>query len=255
MAENIKRRLATARLAVAFVVAGSIAGAAWAQADPPTAHSSAADYFIKKNSVNSDSIVDGSLHLQDFHKGEVASFKQFLKLDSAFTRFHKAVPQTYLKIDSTGYVKQSDLNGYIKQSDLNGYIKLSDADGRYRKASEPVVLGDGSVFTGDGIVANQLIGLLNVPSLVNVEGVSGKVRITNTSGGDLLHTECKSTSPEPSQVPAGTLKAGSFLECASDGSTSSMQFFTGDGRVATLSFSSIPAAGGALDTVQILIGL
>ena len=52
MAEKVKRRVAAARLAVAFVAAGTIAGATWAQAGPPpTAESSAADIFAKLGDI------------------------------------------------------------------------------------------------------------------------------------------------------------------------------------------------------------
>lgn len=260
MAENMKRRVAAARLAVAFVAAGAIAGAsAWAQASPPPkAQSSAYDAF-QKIKLTGKNIVDGSLYLQDFHRGQVASFKQFVKLDKAFNDFHKYAQRNYMteKQADARYVK-IDSTDYIKRSDLNGYIKMSEADQRYRQLSQPVVLGDGSVFTGDGMVGNQLIGLLDVPGFLKVEGVSQKVRITNMSSEDMQHSAC--TDAQGSTIPPGTLKPGSFIECDAGGRsgfTQTMQLFTGGVKpaVATLNFTSMAVSGGAQDTVQILVGL
>ena len=96
MAENVKRRVAAARLAVAFVAATTIAGAAaWAQAGPPpVAQSSASDIFaklgdIKGEYVDSGNIDDGSLLYKDFQKGQIPSFKVFDKLDESFVKLRK----------------------------------------------------------------------------------------------------------------------------------------------------------------------
>jgi hypothetical protein len=257
MAETVKRRVAAARLAVAFVAAGAIAGAtAWAEAGPPppTAQSSAADIFAKIK-IDSSNVENGSLLYQDFKKAQVPSFKMWDKLDQSFFKFKKAKNHDISVIKG----ELGSVNGDIStiKGELGGYMKLSDADARYIKQGD-AILGDGSVFTGDGFVANQLVGLLDVPGLINVQGIGSKIRITNTSGGDLQHTAC--VSPQGGTLAAGTLQDGGFIECdAKGGLAQSMQFFTGGVKptVATINFSSIDlgGSGGAQDTVQILVGL
>jgi hypothetical protein len=249
MAEKITRRVKAARLAIAFVAAGSIAGAAWAQAGrPPMAESSAFDAFLK---INSQNIVDGSLKLQDFHRGEVPSFKQFVKLQRSDTKFKKATNTSLATIK--GEVDS------IKGELVSGYLKTTDADARYLKVSDDVVRGDGSVFTASQLVDTQaqtFTPFVSVPNMFTVDAMGPTIRITNTSGGDLGHSSCVNGQGQP--IPAGTLPAGQHLDCVAGGSTESIQFFSW-GAVsasATISFSSVPGAGStAQDTVQILIGL
>src|SRR6188472_100966 len=148
MAESVKRRVAAARLAVAFVAAGTIAGAtAWAQAGPPpTAQSSASDIFAKLGDIkiNSSNIIDGSLKLQDFHRGEVAAFDAFSKYKKATNQYKKATNATL------GHIKGElgDVNGDIStiKGELGSYVKTTDADARYIKMND-AIMGDGSVFT------------------------------------------------------------------------------------------------------------
>src|SRR6478735_6760332 len=116
MAESVKRRVAAARLAVAFVAAGTIAGAtAWAQAGPPpTAQSSASDIFakigdIKGEFVDSANVENGSLLFKDFKTGQVPSLGQFAKLDQSFFKYKKAVNN--FKYDIKGEL--GDVNGDI----------------------------------------------------------------------------------------------------------------------------------------------
>jgi hypothetical protein len=247
MAESVKRRVAAARLAVAFVAAGTIAGAtAWAQASPPppTAKASAFDAFLKIKSTN---VVNGSLLYQDFAKGQVPSFNMFEKLDKSFTRFSKGFDNTYKPQFPEIKGELNTVNGDLNtiKGELGSFVKTGDA-----------IMGDGSVFTGDGLVSNQLIGLLDVPNLVSVQGIGQKIRITNTSNGDLQHTAC--TDPQGGVIPPGTLVPTGFIECdATGGMTQSMQLFTGGVKptVATVSFSSINLPSGSQDIVQILVGL
>src|SRR6478672_9239097 len=185
MAESVKRRVADARLAVAFVAAGTIAGAtAWAQASPPpTAQSSASDIFAKIGDIKGEQIADHSLKYEDFVKGQVPSFKMFEKLNESFYRYKKA--NNAFKYDVNG-----DLNTI--KGELPSYIKMSDADARYIKMND-AIMGDGSVFTASkAFAANSLIGLLNVPNLVSVDALAGGggVQITNIGGNDLTHSDC-----------------------------------------------------------------
>jgi len=244
MAESVKRRVAAARLAVAFVAAGTIAGAtAWAQASPPpTAQSS--DIFAKLGDIKSAQIQDHSLKYVDFAKGQVPSFNMFDKLSTSFEKFKKA--DSAYKAVVKGEL--GNVNGDINtiKGELGTFVKQTDA----------VVRGDGSVFTGDGVVSNQLIGLLDVPGLVSIQGIGQKIRITNTSNGDLQHTAC--TDPNGGVLPPGTLAPTGFIECdAKGGMTQSMQLFTGGVKptVSTVSFSSIDLPSGSQDIVQILVGL
>jgi hypothetical protein len=247
MAESVKRRVAAARLAVAFVAAGTIAGAtAWAQASPPppTAQSSAVDAFLKIGDIKSSQIADHSLKYIDFAKGQVPSFAQFEKLNDSFFKYKKAVNN--FKYDVNG-----DLNTI--KGELPAFIKMSDADARYIKMHD-AIMGDGSVFTATkAFSANSLIGLLNVPNLVNVEALAGGggVQITNVGGNDLTHSDCM--LPAGGQSGAGTLKPGESLSCATGQHTETMQLIGGSGgsEVVTLNFTKI---SGNI-TVQILVGL
>jgi hypothetical protein len=257
MAENVKRRVAAARMAVAFVAAGTIAGAtAWAQAGPPpTADSSALNAYLKLK-LDSSNIKNGSLLFADFIKGEVASGKQFKKLDSSVDSFKKAVKTRFSSIKGEiGDIKSQI--GDIK-SQLGSYIKGEAADARYIKLSDAVIRGDGSVFTDTASLgATSQERVFSIAGLVDVDAVNGPsphMLIANTSGGTLTHSDCGANSP------AGTIAPGGTLMCDVGTDTTTMQLFTGGATpiVATLSFSSFTPPSGGQNTQfvsQILIGL
>jgi hypothetical protein len=258
MAENVKRRVAAARLAVAFVAAGTIAGAAaWAQAaPPPTAQSSASDIFakigdIKGEFVDSSNIENGSLLYKDFKKAQVPSFGQFDKLDESFIKYKKATNNFKYDVKN----ELGDVNGDIGtiKGELGSYIKMSDADSRYIKMND-AIMGDGSVFTATkAFSANSLIGLLNVANLIKVDALAGGggVLITNIGGDDLDYSSC--TPPAGGPPTPGTLKPGESVSCATGQHTEAMQLINGSGgsQVVTLNFTKI---SGNI-TVQILVGL
>ena len=245
MAESVKRRVAAARLAVAFVAAGTIAGAtAWAQASPPppTAQSSAVDAFQKHLKLTGADIIDGSLFYKDMKAGEVVSGDAFIKFKKAELNSKKAVNGDLKTIKG----ELNGLNGDLStiKGELGGFVKTGDA-----------IMGDGSVFTASKpFSANSLIGMLDVPNLVSVDALAGGggVLITNNGGGDLTHSSCTPLPGQPA-VGAGTLKPGETLSCATGEHTDVMQFIGGVGgaQVMTLNFTKI--LGNM--TVQVLIGL
>jgi hypothetical protein len=252
MAESVKRRVAAARLAVAFVAAGSIAGAtAWAQAGPPpTAQSSASDIFAKVK-LDSSNIKNGSLLYQDFKPQQVLSTDAFFKYKKADTSFKKAVNGDLTTIKGELGSVNGDLNAI--KGELPSFIKMNDADARYIKMSDAVVRGDGSVFTASkAFLPNDPVSLLSVPSLVSVDAVpgGGQVKITNISGNDLSHSACKDLPGKP-DIGAGTLNPGESVSCATDDHTEPIQMIGGGSEVVTLNFTKI----GPQITVQILIGL
>lgn len=251
MAERVKRRVAAARLAVAFVAAGTIAGAtAWAQAGPPpTAQSSASDIFAKIGDITSQQIKDHSLKYRDFAKGQVPSFKMYEKLNQSFFKFQKA-DRAYKAQIKGDLGDLSDQVGKIK-SDLNGYVKMTDADARYLSKSTQVVLGDGSVFTATKALSQgaALATLADLSGLLKVEATDKEFKVTNLSSGPLTHTACGA------QGAAGSLAAGGSLSCTTGEEADTVQFVNGDGRVVTLNISNIATPGGSQATVQILVGL
>jgi hypothetical protein len=244
MAESVKRRVAAARLAVAFVAAGTIAGAtAWAQADPPpAAQSSASDIFAKLGDIKSSQIEDHSLRYVDFAKGQVPSFKAFDKLSTGFARYKKA--------DSAYKAQVKGELGDIK-GELPSYLKTSDADTRYIKLND-AIMGDGSVFTATQALDKGAspATLANISGLITVEATNSQFTVTNTSGGALTHTACAVGAP------GGTLAPGDSVSCATAGDQAqTVQFVNGDGHVVTLNFSNVALSNGTQATVQILIGL
>jgi hypothetical protein len=269
MAESVKRRVAAARLAVAFVAAGTIAGAsAWASASPPppTAQSSAKGTHIKKAVLyvkSSDQVADGALLFEDFKKGEVPSFE-------AFKRFEKVVFYNYKKANNSAV---SEIKGEVStvkgeigdiKSQIDGIKgEISSIKGEskdYLKVTDDVVRGDGSVFTASAAVGAQKVNVLDVPSMFTVDATGPIVTITNTSGSPLGHTSCPSAQGQT--VPAGTLDPGQSIQCDTTGGAAHTLQVTGAGpgggpHVSTLSFSLVPAvqAGSPTITVQILIGL
>jgi hypothetical protein len=253
MAERVKRRVAAARLAVAFVAAGTIAGAtAWAQAGPPpTAQSSAVDAF-KKAKLDSSNIKNGSLLFQDFKAGAVPSYKMFVKLNQSFYKFKKAI--TDYKADIKGEV--SAIKGEVSaiKGELSSYIKEATADSRYLKLSDAVVRGDGSVFNAMKVVGGQNPApLISVPSLINVDALPGEqqIDIRNISSGDLNFSECGG------RVGGGILKPGESVSCATGEHSDVMQLFDQGGGVVTLNFTSLPAvqAGARNYIIAILVGM
>src|SRR5204863_232295 len=109
MAEQVKRRVNAARIAVAFAAAGVIAGAA--------ATASGAGSELPANSVGTQQVRNDSLPWNDLKTGEVYSKDQ-----SA---------QKFLKID--------DAN--------DKFLTIKDAQSQYIKQGT-AILGDGSVRTG-----------------------------------------------------------------------------------------------------------
>jgi hypothetical protein len=254
MAENVKRRVAAARLAVAFVAAGTIAGAtAWAQAGPPPPIAEESAAYLKSPKVTGDDIVDGSLFFKDFHKNEVPSSDAFLKYKKATTTFKKAINTNISNIK--GELGDIKLNvDTIKGELVSGYLKAADADSRYIKLSDAVVRGDGSVFTDTTAVSAGPVRLLTIAGLVHVDAVFGQspeVQIFNDSGAPLNHTDCGGAGGD------GIVQPGQSFSCPADPSSKAVQLITAGGTVATLNFSALPAVqqGSMQFTTQILIGL
>lgn len=250
VAESVKRRVAAARLAVAFVAAGTIAGAtAWAQAGPPpVAHSSASDIF-KKAKFDSSNIKNGSLLFQDFKNGQVVSSK-------AFYYFRHTDGKHELEVNGDLQSIKGELGTYKPQfeairNELPSYVKMDEADNRYWKSTQPLVKGDGSVFTATGVPSAQNpVSLLSVPNLVNVDALPGgaAIKITNSSSSDISHASC--TAPAGGTVGAGTLQPGESVSCATGEHSEAFQIIAGS-QVATLNFTKIDTQV----TVQILVGM
>jgi hypothetical protein len=263
MAERVKRRVAAARLAVAFVAAGTIAGAAWAQAGPPppTAQSSAVDVFLKANTVKSENIVNGSLFFKDFHKGEVPSLEQFQKLQLTTERFKKVADRRFAEGSELTTVK-GEIDSI--KGELGTYVKSADADARYLKVSDPVVRGDGSVFSASKLITlvGKRVPVLEVPNLVTIEAENGKPTlfyVVNQTGGALTHTGCGGGGGGSiGASPPGVLQPGKFFHCPAGGEPTIVQLFGQGGNpiVITLTVSAIPTGQGAdaQYAVQILVG-
>jgi hypothetical protein len=243
MAESVKRRVAAARLAVAFVAAGTIAGAAaWAEASPPpagpAAHSSAFEAYLKIKNLTGANIRDHSLFYKDLKHGQVPSQKQFAKLRREFVHIEKVV--------------FDNQKSFVKQSDLAGYVKLDEADQRYVKLTDSVVRGDGSVFTASKVVpaAGSQEALLDVPGMFTVDAMGPTLTFTNTGSSDLLHTLC--SGGVGTDIP---IQPGKTLTCEATQESQGVQLIDGNGKVATVNFSAITFSGNVQATVQILIGL
>jgi hypothetical protein len=252
MADRVKRRVAAARLAVAFVAAGTIAGAtAWASAGPPpTAQSSASDIFAKIGDIKSEQIEDHSLKYKDFAKGQVPSFKMYEKLNQSFFRYKKA--ESSYKAQIKGELGDlTDQVGKVKSDLVSGYIKTNDADARYLSKNTQVVFGDGSVFTATKSLAkgSALVTLADLAGLVKVEATDQQFKVTNLSSGPLTHTACGVGGA------GGSLAPGASLTCSAGEAAQTVQFVNGDGRVVTVNFSDVALPSSAQATVQILVGL
>jgi hypothetical protein len=258
MPERVKRRVTAARLTVAFVAAGTIGAATWAQAGPPppTAESSAVDVFLKANSVKSENIVNGSLFFKDFHKGEVPSLEQFQKLQLTTERFNKVANRRFAEEVDLATVK-GEVDSI--KGELGTYVKNTDADARYLKVSDPVVRGDGSVFSESRLITelDKRVPVMTAPGIVTVEAENGKPRlvyVTNETAGPLTHTHCGEGA---SATAAGVVQPGKFFHCEITDVPLTIQLF-GEGpnpTVATLTVSAIGNLGeNAQYTVQILVG-
>jgi hypothetical protein len=243
MAENVKRRVAAARMAVAFVAAGTIAGAAaWAQASPPapTAKSSALNAYLKHKPLTSANIADGSLLYKDFKKHQVPSYRMFQKAELSRKHFEKV-----------------ELNRVYPKVEIDrDFIKIKDADARYVKIDDigtKVVGGKGSVFTATRVLPTvNKVTLLDVPGRFTVDTQGPTITITNTSSSPLTYSSCGAGG-------AGTLQPNEHTDCDDTDAVHTLQLIGGaDGtEVATLDFSYIPTQGtpNAQVTVQVLIGL
>jgi hypothetical protein len=244
MAESVKRRVAAARLAVAFVAAGAIAGTtAWAQAgsSPPTARSSALQDRIQ---IDSSNIKNKSLLYQDFKSGQVPSMKQFIKFEKQFASFRKAVGRRYypkVQIDRT----------FAKLADLD-HFKV-EIEGLYLKNTDSVLRGDGSVHTATGYqTGGSSIQLLSLPGALTVEGIgNAQLKITNDGSAPLTVTACTAGAG------GGVLDPGKSMACDAGPTAQTVQLIDkATPKIMTLNYSAIAdGGGGTQDTVQILIGL
>jgi hypothetical protein len=256
MAEQVKRRVAAARLAVAFVAAGAITGAAaWAQAGPPPAASEAEPLakgeHIKKAVLtvrSSLNVADGSLLFEDFKKHEVPSYGQFLKLKKASGQHIKKATlygKYYPKVEIDRLFIKGESDDYVKREEISSYVKHSEADASY-------VEGDGSVHTATALVSGQTVRLLEVAGSFTVDATGPQIRITNTSGGPLTHSACGA-------LAGGQIADGETLDCDVKDTAQALQLISGAGggagKVSTLDFSAVSVQGGTQTTVQILIGL
>jgi hypothetical protein len=269
MAESVKRRVAAARLAVAFVAAGTIAGAsAWASASPPppTAESSAKGEHIKKAVLtvrHSDQVVDGTLLFEDFKKGEVPSFEAFKRFEKViFYNFKKATFNDLSSVKGEISTVKGEIGDIKAQIDgIKGEISSIKGESTdYLKVTDDVMRGDGSVLTAMASVGAQKVRVLDAPSMFTVDATGPIVTITNTSGSPLGHSSCPSGAGQV--APAGTLAPGESFSCdTTGGGTTTLQLSGADAgggpHVSTMSFSMIPAVQGPSPhmLVQILIGL
>jgi hypothetical protein len=255
MAERVKRRVAAARLAVAFVAAGTISGAAaWAQAGPPPAGDGEPELLAKGEHIkkavltvrSSLNVADGSLLFKDFKKHEVPSYKQFHKAELSRKRFEKVVfGRYYPKVEIDRLFIKGESTDYVKREEISSYVKHSEADASY-------VEGDGSVHTATALVSGQTVRLLEVAGTFTVDATGPQIRITNTSGGPLTHSAC-------GVVAGGQIADGESLDCDVKDTAQALQLISGAGggagKVSTLNFSAVSLPGGTQTTVQILIGL
>jgi hypothetical protein len=256
MADGVKRRVAAARLAVAFVAAGTIAGTALAQAGPPalTARKAGKEQFdVGKLKINSSNVENGSLLYKDFKKAQIPSFKMFEKLDGTFSRYKKAVNN--FKYDVRNEL--GDVNGDIGtiKGELGSYIKATDADARYIKMND-AIMGDGSVFNAIKNAGGQdPVPIVSVPNLVNVDALPAEqsIRVTNAGNGNLTYSQCGGLNG------GGTMAPGESVSCATGDQADVMQLIGGSGgsTVTTLNFSSLPAvqAGERQYIIAILVGM
>jgi hypothetical protein len=254
MAERVKRRVAAARLAVAFVAAGAIAGAtAWASAGPPAPSArKAGGEQIDTGTVKitSSNIENGSLLFKDFKKAQIPSFKMFEKLDGSFSKYKKAVNNFKYDVKN----ELGDVNGDIGRikGELGSYIKMNDADARYIKMGD-AIMGDGSVFNAIKDAGGQdPVPIVSVPNLVTVDAMPAEqsIRVTNTSDGNLTYSQCGGLNG------GGTMAPGESVSCATGDHTDVMQLIGGS-AVTTLNFSSLPAvqAGARQYIIAILVGM
>ena len=235
MAEQVKRRVTAARIAVAFAAAGVIAGAA------ATATGAPARDEIPNNAIGTQEIKNDSLLWKDFKDGEVYSKDQvagtFLKIDDAAKKF--------LKIDDAN-VKFLKIDGTAANSAKLGGLSAGD-----------FVQGDGSVFTGTAaLVQGQVEQLVSLDKMFAVE-------IDNESGTPDLKLHRSPDGPPSISFAfdggGGTLDAGTpTATIPFDGSadTEVVQILIGD-AVGTLTISVVPKSGGGelQAFAQILIGL
>jgi hypothetical protein len=125
MAEQVKRRVNAARIAVAFAAAGVIAGGA--------ATATGARDPIPPNSIGTQEVRNGTLLWKDLKDGEVYSKDQvaekFLKVDEASDKWLKIddANEKFLKIDDANekFLKIDEAaNTYVKGEALNTYVKV-----------------------------------------------------------------------------------------------------------------------------------
>jgi len=244
--------VAAARLAVAFVAAGTIAGAAWAQAEPPS---------IKGEFVDSSNVVDGSLMFKDLHKGEVPSLEQFQKLRLTTKRFKKVAGRRFAGAGELGKVK-GEVDSIT--GELGTYLKGDVADARYLRQSDSVVRGDGSVFSESTLITamGKRVPVMEVPGLLAVEAENGKPQllyVTNRSGVPLFHTSGGEGGGGSPGTPAGLVQPGKFFIGVVGSFPASFQLF-GEGDdpvIVTLTASAVlvPQTNEERHyTVQILVG-
>ena len=201
---------------------------------------------MKANTIKSENVVNGSLFFKDFHKGEVPSFEQFQKLQRTSERFNKAAGARFAGASELRTVKGEV--GAIK-GELGSYLKSADADARYLKTSDPVVHGEGSVFSETRLitVTGKRVPVMEVPGLVTVEAENGKPRALLRDQPDRRPADPHAIAAEgPFGSAAGVVQPGQHFSCLTGDAPSSVQLF-GEGAnpiVATLNVSAIRGRSG-----------
>ncbi|MEX2107925.1 MAG: hypothetical protein WD827_03450 [Solirubrobacterales bacterium] len=251
MAESVKRRVAAARLAVAFVAAGTIAGAtAWAQPGPPAVTSAEPKHLAKGEHIkkavltvrHSDQVVDGTLLFKDFKKKEVPSFKVFQKVELSLK---KQIQKVEILFDK--HYPKVEIDALFQKH-------RAESDARYVKVEDSVVRGDGSVFSASKLASpGQTTPLVDVPSSFTVDAIGPTIRITNTGENALMFTACDQGA---GAATPGTLAKGDHVDCNATAAAQTMQVIDKSSpKLATISFSALPVQADYQSTVQILIGL
>jgi len=220
------------KLALVCVVVGALAGAgAFAEAG-------------SKLKIDGGDVINGSLTIKDFHKGQIPSLKQFKRLAGGVAALEKS---------SQGQID-------ALRGDLGAYIKGSDADSRYRKLSEPVVTGEGSLSSATKLLSSSPSGrvpLMAVPGLISIEAENGKPRliyVRNDSGIPISHGQCGSGI----NGGFGVTQPGQHFLCELTALAMTVQLWTETGEpiVASLTASVLPIGetGTTEFTAQVLAG-
>lgn len=262
-----RKRASSAQVGLSMAVVGLLAGLGLRDAPPEVdPEPVAAGDGLRRSSVGSKQVKDGSLRLRDFRPGEVFAFKQgralTTKVDALGTlslKIRSELDEVGLKMARTAEeasLKAGDLQRRL-EAVASSYYDRAAADQRFA-ARDEVLAGRGSVLTASATPGGTSAPLLEIPGFgrldIRRDGQGGTTfSLTNTSDAPFSTATPTGSSLvlQPGQSTTWTLSFRAMTLQLLDTATAGAR-----PAAATVTLSDVNVGRQASDALaQVLVGL